>query len=137
MTDVRCLGAGFGERFAAYHGDCVDGVRQLPANSIDLSVYSPPFSSLYVYSESECDMGNSASDAEFMEHYRHLARGLFRVTRPGRCAVVHCKDLVFYRTQTGHDAGLRDFPGMLVRAHEEAGFTFHSRVTAWRCPVRE
>lgn len=134
---VNCLDAGMGEGWAAYRGDCVDVVRQLPDASVHLSVFSPPFSGLYIYNDSEADMGNSASDAEFLAHYRFLAAELFRVTKPGRLCVVHCKDLVFYRTQTGHDAGLRDFPGMLVRAHQEAGFTFHSRVTVWRDPVRE
>jgi hypothetical protein len=81
-------------------------------------------------------MGNSADDAEFMRHYAFLVRELFRVMRPGRIIAVHCKDLVFYRNQRG-TAGLRDFPGMLIRAHEDAGFTFHSRVTVWRDPVRE
>jgi DNA modification methylase len=81
-------------------------------------------------------MGNSADDEEFLRHYRYLCAQLFRVMRPGRIVAVHCKDLVFYKNQCGR-AGLRDFPGLLIRAHEEAGFTFHSRVTIWRCPVRE
>jgi DNA modification methylase len=134
---VRCLNEVHGERFAAYHGDCVDLVAQLPAASVHLSVYSPPFSGLYIYNDSVADMGNSADDAEFMRHYAFLAQQLYRVTKPGRLCVVHCKDLVFYRTQTGHDAGLRDFPGMLVEAHRAAGWTFHSRITVWRSPVRE
>lgn len=133
---VRCLGEAHGERFAAYHGDCVDVVRQMPDASVGFSVYSPPFSGLYIYNDSLADMGNSADDSEFLEHYRFLAGELFRVMKPGRLVAVHCKDLVFYRTQRG-TAGLRDFPGMLIRAHEEAGFNFHSRVTVWRCPVRE
>lgn len=133
---VRCLGEAHGERFAAYYGDCVDVVRQMPDASVGFSVYSPPFSGLYIYNDSLADMGNSADDSEFLEHYGFLAGELFRVMKPGRLVAVHCKDLVFYRTQRG-TAGLRDFPGMLIRAHEEAGFNFHSRVTVWRCPVRE
>lgn len=137
MADVlRCLNEKHSEAFAAYHGDCVDVVRQLPDKSIDFSVYSPPFSGLYIYNDSEADMGNSADDGEFLDHYRYLTEHLFRVMRPGRIVAVHCKDLVFYKSQRG-SAGLRDFPGMLIRAHEEAGFTFHSRVTVWRDPVRE
>ena len=81
-------------------------------------------------------MGNSADDAEFMEHYRFLVRELYRALRPGRCIAVHCKDLVYYKNQRG-TAGLRDFPGDLVKIHTEEGFDFHSRVTIWRCPVRE
>ena len=126
-----------GDTWQSIHGDCVDVVRQMPDNSIGFSVYSPPFSGLYIYNDSEADMGNCANDAEFALQYRFLVRELFRVTKPGRLVAVHCKDLVYYRTQTGHDAGLRDFPGLLVKEHTDAGFSFHSRVTIWRCPVRE
>ncbi len=136
MSDIRCLNEKHGANWVAYHGDCVDVVRQLPDRSVDFSVYSPPFSGLYIYNDSEADMGNSATDEEFLVHYQFLAHELFRVMRPGRIIAVHCKDLVFYKNQRG-SAGLRDFPGMLIRAHEQAGFTFHSRITVWRCPVRE
>ena len=136
MAQVRCLNAHEGANFVAYNADCVDLVRQFPDNSIGLSVYSPPFSGLYIYNDSVADMGNSANDDEFFAHYRFLARELYRVTIPGRLCAVHCKDLVYYKTQRG-TAGLRDFPGDLIRAHIEAGFDFHSRITVWRCPVRE
>lgn len=133
---IQCLNEAHGDRYAAYQGDCVDVVRQLPDASVDFSVYSPPFAGLYIYNDSVADMGNCADDGEFLDHYAFLARELHRVTRPGRLAAVHCKDLVFYQTQRG-TAGLRDFPGALIRAHEAAGFNLHSRVTIWRCPVRE
>lgn len=136
MAEIRCLGAHEGSNFVAYHGDCVDVVRQIPDNSVGLSVYSPPFSGLYIYNDSEADMGNCADDGEFLEHYDFLVRELYRVTIPGRLVAVHCKDLVYYKTQRG-TAGLRDFPGDLIRAHTAAGFDFHSRITIWRCPVRE
>jgi len=135
--DFLSLDSNRGDTWQAIHGDCVDVVRQMPDNSIGFSVYSPPFSGLYIYNDSEADMGNCANDAEFALQYRFLVRELFRVTKPGRLVAVHCKDLVYYRTQTGHDAGLRDFPGLLVKEHIDAGFSFHSRVTIWRCPVRE
>jgi DNA modification methylase len=135
--DFVSLDSKRGDTWQAIHGDCVDVVRQVPDNSIGFSVYSPPFSGLYIYNDSESDMGNCANDAEFALQYRFLVRELFRVTKPGRLVAVHCKDLVYYRTQTGHDAGLRDFPGLLVKEHTDAGFSFHSRVTIWRCPVRE
>ncbi|MEJ8571266.1 DNA-methyltransferase [Microbaculum marinum] len=136
MAEVRCLNAHDGANFSAYLGDCVDVVAQLPDNSIGLSVYSPPFAGLYIYNDSEADMGNCADDGEFIQHYRFLIDQLYRVTIPGRLVAVHCKDLVYYKTQRG-TAGLRDFPGDLIRAHTAAGFDFHSRVTIWRCPVRE
>lgn len=135
--DFLSLDSKRGDTWQAIHGDCVDVLRQMPDNSIGFSVYSPPFSGLYIYNDSEADMGNCANDAEFALQYRFLVRELFRVTKPGRLVAVHCKDLVYYRTQTGHDAGLRDFPGLLVKEHIDAGFSFHSRVTIWRCPVRE
>lgn len=136
MAEIRCLNAVVADDFAAYHGDCVDVVSQLPDNSIDFAVYSPPFSGLYIYNDSVADMGNCADDAEFFEHYQYLCEQLYRAMRPGRIVAVHCKDLVYYRTQR-RTAGLRDFPGDLIRAHIQAGFDFHSRVTIWRCPVRE
>lgn len=136
MAKVDCLNAEIGANYAAYQGDCVSVLRQLPQNSVDFAVYSPPFSGLYIYSDSAADMGNCADDGEFFEHYGYVVSELHRVMRPGRIAAVHCKDLVYYRNQRG-TAGLRDFPGGLIRAHQAAGFDFHSRVTIWRCPVRE
>lgn len=133
---VNCLNAHKGERFVAYHGDCVDVLKQMPDRSVDFSVYSPPFSGLYIYNDSICDMGNVTGDDNFLEHYRYFVTELYRVMRPGRIVAVHCKDLVYYRNQRG-TAGLRDFPGLLIKAHTEAGFDFHSRVTIWRDPVRE
>ncbi len=134
---ISCMNSAAGAAWTAINGDCVDVLRQLPDASVGFSVYSPPFSGLYIYNDSEADMGNCASDAEFATQYRFMVRELFRVMKPGRLCAVHCKDLVYYRTQTGHDAGLRDFPGLLIREHTDAGFAFHSRVTIWRCPVRE
>lgn len=133
---IRCLGSAAGERFAAYWADCVDVLSQFPDNSVDLSVFSPPFSGLYIYNDSIADMGNVSDDAEFIAHYRYFVTELFRITKPGRHCWVHCKDLVYYRTQRA-TAGLRDFPGDLIRAHVDAGFDYHSRRTIWRCPVRE
>lgn len=133
---VKCLNAYQGREFAAYNGDCVDVLRQLPDSCVGFSVFSPPFSGLYIYGDSVCDMGNSANDDEFFSHYRYFVRELYRVMRPGRICAVHCKDLVYYKNQNG-TAGLRDFPGALIAAHIEAGFDFHSRVTIWRSPVRE
>jgi len=124
------------DRYAMYNGDCCEVARGLPDASIDLTVFSPPFSSLYIYSEHPADMGNCDSDEEFFEHYSFLAPELLRVTTPGRICAVHCKDLPLYRSSDGA-AGLRDFPGHLIAAMEQAGWTFHSRVTIWKCPVTE
>ena len=113
-------------------------LRGLPTGSIDLSVYSPPFAGLYIYSDSVADMGNCVNDAEFIQQYAYLATELHRVTRPGRLAAVHCKDLVYCRNSSATGmAGLRDFPGELIRAHERAGWAFHSRIAIWKDPVIE
>ncbi len=125
-----------GRDWMMYRGDCCQVIKGMPNNSIDLCVHSPPFSNLYVYSDSEADMGNCQSHEEFIEHYSFLIRELYRVTVPGRLVVVHCKDLPAY---LGRDeaAGLIDFPGMIVRAYEECGWKYHSKVTIWKCPVIE
>lgn len=133
---IRCLNEQHGERWAAYHGDCVSVVQQLPDASIDFSVYSPPFASLFVYSDSECDMGNSASDEEFYDHYAYLIAEKFRVTKPGRLTAVHCSDLPLTKWKDGH-VGIKDFSGQIIRLHEEAGWILHSRRTIWKCPVVE
>lgn len=133
---MKILDQASGPNWQLYNGDCVEVIRSLPDASVGLSVFSPPFASVYTYSGSERDMGNCADDAEFVEHYSFMLKELFRITRPGRLVAVHCKDLVNYVTSSGR-AGLRDFPGELIKAHEAAGFQYHSRVTIWKCPVRE
>lgn len=133
---VACLNEAHGENWIAYNGDCVDVIRQLPDVSVDFSIYSPPFASLFVYSDSECDMGNCASDDEFSDHYAYLISEMLRVTKPGRLTAVHCSDLPRTKWKDGH-VGIRDFSGLIVRLHEEAGWIMHSRRTIWRCPVVE
>jgi hypothetical protein len=126
------------DRAALYHADCVEVLAGLPSNSVDLSVYSPPFSSLYIYSESVRDMGNVANDEEFFKAYAHVVREKYRVTRPGRLTAIHVKDLVYYQNSSERgDAGLRPFSDMCTAAHVAAGWTFHCRVTIWRDPVLE
>lgn len=125
-----------GNGWTAYHGDCCEVIKGLPDNSIDFIPYSPPFVATYIYSDSAADMGNCDDMAEFMVHYSFLLRELYRVTTPGRLTAVHCKDLPMYMNRDGA-AGLVDFPGKIIAAHEACGWTFHSRVTIWKCPVTE
>jgi DNA modification methylase len=125
-----------GERFAMYHGDCCEVIKGLPDNSIGLTVFSPPFSSLYIYSDSDADMGNCVDDEEFIRHFEFLVPEMYRITIPGRICAIHCKDLPTYRNSDGA-AGLRDFPGLVIAAMERHGWQFHSRVTIWKCPVTE
>lgn len=125
-----------GQRFTAIHGDCVEVAAALPSNSIGFSVYSPPFASLFVYSDSERDMGNVADEAEFKRLYAHLVREKFRITKPGRLTAVHCSDIP--RTKSAHGSvGLYDFPSDIREVHEAEGWTFHSRITVWKDPVVE
>ena len=123
-------------RFAAYNADTVEFTATMPDNSVGLSVYSPPFSQLYVYSESERDMGNVADHDEFAERYRYLVRELLRVTKPGRISAVHCSDLPTSKQRDGV-IGLFDLPGLIRQVHEDEGWVYHSRVTIWKCPVVE
>ena len=133
---MNCINQQTGENWHAINGDCVESIKALPDNSVGMSVYSPPFVGLYIYSDSERDMGNTTSDEEFFEHYKFAIRELYRITEPGRVSVVHCKDLPAYHHRDGY-AGLKDFPGQIIAAHEECGWSFHSRVTIWKCPVTE
>lgn len=138
MSEAVALNEAHGEGWSFYNADCVEFARQLPDNSIDFSVYSPPFSSLYIYSESAFDMGNVANDREFMERYRFMVREKLRLTRPGRLTAIHVKDLVYYQNSSERgDSGLRPFSDMCSQVHIEEGWTFHCRVTIRRCPVRE
>lgn len=129
MTDVRD-----GKGWKLHLGDCVDVARKLEDGAVDISIYSPPFSSLFTYSNSNRDMGNCAGDAQFFEHYGFLIEELFRATRPGRLSVVHCMDLTATKSREGY-IGLRDFPGEIIRAHQERGWIWHSKVTIWKDPV--
>jgi len=132
----RALNQASGETYTAINGDCVDVVRQIPDHSIGFSVYSPPFGDLFIYSDSECDMGNSSSDGEFFDHYEFLIEEMARVMKPGRLVAVHCSDLPYRKWKDGK-LGIKDFSGDIIRAHERHGFTLHSRVTIWKCPVVE
>lgn len=136
MTDVKVINQAQGKNWVLYQGDCVQVIKGLPDNSIDLTVSSPPFGQLYIYSDSEADMGNSVNDDEFFTHYEFLIKEMYRATRPGRLNVVHCKDLPAFRNRDGA-MGLIDFPGKIIRAFEKYGWQYHSRVTIWKDPVIE
>ena len=125
-----------GKAWSAYNADCVDFTAQMPDASIDLSVYSPPFANLYTYSSEIADMGNCTNDEEFMEQYGFLVKQMQRITKPGRISCVHCIDLPSFKWKHGA-VGLRDFPGDIIRAHVDAGFIYHSRITIWKDPVTE
>jgi DNA modification methylase len=133
---MTVLDQAHGRSWAAYNVDTVEFTATTPDNSIDLSIYSPPFAHLFIYSQSERDMGNVATEREFFDSYQHLARQLLRITRPGRLCAVHCSDLP--RTKEKHGViGLYDFPSDVRACHEAAGWTYVSRITIWKNPVVE
>lgn len=123
-----------GEGFALYRGDCVDVVRGLPDHSVHYSIFSPPFASLYTYSNSPRDMGNCRSDAEFFEHFGYIVQELMRVMQPGRNVSFHCMLMPTSKERDGY-IGLRDFRGELIRAFQAAGFIYASEVVIWKDPV--
>ena len=123
-----------GTAWDAYLGDCVEVVGALPEASIHYSVFSPPFASLYTYSNSDRDMGNCADADVFFEHFRFLIRELHRVLLPGRLVSFHCMNLPTSKARDGV-IGLTDFRGTLIRAFEAEGFIFHSEVCIWKDPV--
>lgn len=122
------------ERYALYHGDCVEVVKGLPDHSVDYSIFSPPFSSLYVYSNSERDMGNVRSHSDFYEHFRYLVRELVRVMKPGRVLSFHCMPYELSKSIHGVH-GLYDLRGHLLRLFEDEGFTYAGETTIWKDPV--
>lgn len=125
-----------GDNWAVYNADCVEVLAGMPDGVIDCSIFSPPFSDLFVYSDSERDMGNCGSHAEFMEHYGFFARNLFRAMKPGRMTCVHCTDLPSRKGRDGF-IGLHDFSGDLIKAHQDAGFVYHARAVIWKDPIVE
>ena len=122
--------------FRAIHGDCVEEVAKLPTDSIDFSIFSPPFAELYVYSDDIRDMGNCQDYEEFFVHFQFLVKELARVVKSGRLVAVHCMDLPAMKGKDGY-IGLKDFSGMLIQSFQKEGFIYHDRVTIWKSPVVE
>lgn len=117
------------EKYALYHDDCCEVLPKLPADSVHLSVYSPPFCGLYHYSSSERDMSNCRTRDEFFQHYEFLVREIERVTLPGRVTAVHCADI------PNGGGTLYDLPGKIVELHESVGFRLIARHAVWKEPL--
>lgn len=122
------------EKFSLYNGDSVEVLKGIPDNSIHYSIFSPPFASLYTYSNSDRDMGNSKTDDEFYEHFTFLVKELYRVTMPGRLLSFHCMNLPTSKVRDGV-IGIKDFRGLLIRIFTDAGWIYHSEVCIWKNPV--
>lgn len=133
---MNCIEQTTGEGFVLYHGDCVDVLRGLPDQSIHYSIFSPPFASLYTYSNSPRDMGNCRSNEEFFEHFAFLVAELKRVMRPGRNVSFHCMLFPASKERDGF-IGLKDFRGDLIRAFQAQGFIFHAETVIWKDPVTQ
>jgi DNA modification methylase len=131
-SDVRA--AQVPGRFNVYHADTIEIARAMPDESVDYSIFSPPFASLYTYSNSPRDIGNVRDDDEFFEHMQYLITEQYRVIAPGRLVSLHCMLMPTSKERDGY-IGLRDFRGDLIRAYQAAGFIFHSEVVIWKDPV--
>lgn len=131
---ANVLNQNSGDTWQMYNGDCVEVIAGIPDESIDYSVFSPPFASLFTYSASDRDMGNCESDVHFLQSFGYLISELYRVIKPGRLVSVHCMNLP---TTIQHHGvvGLRDFRGEIIRAFTDRDWIYHSEVCVWKCPV--
>lgn len=125
-----------GDSWSMYHGDSADVLRGIPSASVGLSLFSPPYSSLFCYSASERDMGNSTSDGEFFAHFDFLVPELFRVIQSGRIVAVDCMQIPAMKERDGY-IGIKDFRGDLIREFIKHGFIFHSEHVVWKDPLIE
>ena len=124
------------DQYAIYNGDSCEVLKNIPDNSIHYTLFSPPFASLYTYSNSDRDMGNSKGDEEFYQHFTYLVKELYRVTMPGRLLSFHCMNIPLMKERDGV-IGLKDFRGQLIKLFQDNGFIYHSEVTIWKNPVTE
>lgn len=132
MKQPEYQGAGW----AIHNSDCIEGMWAMPEQSVDCCIFSPPFGDLFVYSDSERDLGNAGEGQAFINQYAYFAEALTRVMKPGRMVCVHCTDLPTRKGKHGY-IGLQDFSGDLIKAHEAAGLIYHGRATIWKDPVVE
>ena len=122
------------DKYSIYHADTVEVARALPDCSVGFSCFSPPFETLFTYSNSDRDMGNSKNSGEFWQHYKYLIAEQHRVMKPGRLVAIHCMNLLTSKQNHGY-IGIRDFRGEIIRAYQEVGFVYHSEVVIWKDPV--
>lgn len=131
---MNCINQVITDQYAIYNGDCIEVIAGLPDKSVDYSIFSPPFSSLYTYSNSPRDMGNARNDEEFYAQFQFLIKELARVMKNGRNVSFHCMQLPTSKERGGY-IGLKDFRGDLIRAFQKEGFIYASEVTIWKDPV--
>lgn len=131
---MKCIDNCITDRFALYNGDSCEILTEIPDDSVHYEIFSPPFASLYTYSNSERDLGNCRSDDEFLEHFEFIARELYRVLMPGRLVSIHCMNFPAMKERDGY-IGIKDFRGDLIRLFQKCGFIYHSEVCIWKNPV--
>lgn len=129
---MACLDQKLTDKYAIYNSDCIEIMQAMPAGSVHLSCYSPPFGGLFVYSSSERDLSNCTDYGQFFEHYGFVVKELARVTMPGRMTAVHCMDVPSGNCGKDH---LIDFPGDIIRLHENEGFNYIARYAIWKEPL--
>lgn len=134
MDSVKVLDKYIDDKTALYCGDTTEVITQFGDDSVDMEVYSPPFSSLYTYSNSDRDLGNCKDDVEFFTHFGFITKELYRILKPGRIMAVHCMNLPTSKEKDGY-IGIRDFRGDLIRAFQKVGFIYHAEVCIWKNPV--
>lgn len=127
------------ENYSAYNSDCMYVLPILKEQSVDLSIYSPPFAGLYNYSSSENDFSNCETEEQFLEQYEFLIKEISRVTKPGRITAVHCQDIISQKSLFdgfSNQEGLWDFPHEIIKLHEKYGFRYRNRITIWKEPLK-
>lgn len=134
MDRINIINQAISDRFALYNGDSAEILKGIPSNSVHYSIFSPPFASLYTYSNSERDLGNCRTTTEFYQQFKYIVDELYRVLMPGRLISFHCMDLPLSKERDGI-IGIRDFRGELIKLFEESGFVLHSQVCIWKDPV--
>ena len=134
MDSIKTNGQYISKSCALYCGDTTELIKDFSENSVDMEIFSPPFSSLFTYSNSDRDLGNCKSDAEFFMHFSFITKELYRILKPGRIMAVHCMNLPTSKEKDGY-IGIRDFRGDLIRAFQSVGFIYHAEVCIWKNPV--
>lgn len=134
IKKMKCLNQVIKERYSIYNGDSCEIMNSIPDNSIHYSIFSPPFADLYVYSNSERDMGNCKSKSEFYEHFKFIVNELYRIMMNGRLVSFHCMNLPTSKQKDGF-IGITDFRGELIKLFQDCGFIYHSEVCIWKDPV--
>ena len=134
MDSINVIDQAISDSYALYNGDSAEILKGIPTGSVHYCIFSPPFASLYTYSNSERDLGNCRSTTEFYEQFKFIVDELFRVLMPGRLISFHCMDLPLSKERDGV-IGIRDFRGELIKLFEDSGFVLHSQVCIWKDPV--